>query len=573
MKKQKNPSGKGTGMNRREFLQAGALGGVALLLPMSLTSRLAEAAPSSPTLTKFTEPLAIPKVLMYDSAGITVAMRQFKQRIHGALPETTVWGYGNDTVGFSTPGPTILVDNNDDNSNRTTVTWRNELADDANAPHYLPIDPRILADIGGGETAIHGATNNRKAVVHLHGAQGITDFADGRPEYAFLPGTAETYDYGPQPRGATLWYHDHAIGNTRLNVYMGLAGAFVFRDKMERDLVATGQLPDIDHDMPLVLQDRRLKKNGQLAYGPYFDDTFMGDVMLVNGKAWPFLAVEPRKYRFRLLNGSNTRNYALKLGGHDGQPALMFQQIGSDGGFLAAPLQLGEITLTPGERADVVVDFTGMGGMNVDLSNHHMMKGMKDESPIHEIMQFRVNSATVTGDVTLPAVLATIPTLTPTAGIPPRYFKLEDEFDPNVGDAKWHITGPTRSDGPAKLDVPTHMVKNGTVEVWNWVNKSEMVHPMHIHLVQFQVLGRWKAAEDSKGNLIPGKPIGVDANEMGWKDTVRVGPLEFVRVIARFNGDPNGPHTAGAATEMMPFHCHVLEHEDHEMMRMYEFEY
>jgi spore coat protein A len=567
MNDDQSKGGKGWRMNRRRFLKTGAVGGAALLLPMGLTSTLARAASVATTLTRYTEPLAIPPVLAYDPAGTTIEMRQFQHRIHASLPATTVWGYGNSAVGFSTPGPTIVVNNNADNSNRTQVTWVNELASDPAAPHYLAIDQSVLDHV-------HGAENSRKAVVHLHGAQHVTQHADGDPVQVLYPGDSDTYDYAPQPRGATLWYHDHALGNTRLNVYMGLAGAFVFKDQRERDLVAAGNLPAPAYDIPLVLQDRRLKKNGQLAYGPYYDDSFMGDIMMVNGKAWPYLNVQPRKYRFRLLNGSNSRNYTLRLGGHDMQPALPFYQIGSDGGFLAAPLALGQITLTPGERADVVVDFSGVAGQDIDLSNHFMMMGMKDEYPLHEVMQFRVDTGAVSDDIQLPGQLTTIEHLFETStipsGIPQRYFKLEDEFDPNIGDAMWHISGPTRSDPPGGFHDPTHTVTNGSIEVWNWVNKSDMIHPMHIHLVQFQVLGRWKAAEDSKGNLIPGRNIGVDPNETGWKDTVRVGPLEFVRVAARFVGDPA---VTGPRMEMMPFHCHVIEHEDHEMMRSYLFEY
>lgn len=553
----------GAGMNRRRFLQAG---GAALLLPMGLTSTLARAAPVASTLTRYTEPLAIPPVVEY-RPGLTIEMGQFQQRMHGMLPMTTVWGYGTGGV-FSTPGPTIVVNNNADNDNRTRITWVNGLAGDPAAPHYLAMDQSVLDHV-------HGAENSRKAVVHLHGAQRVTQHADGDPMAVLYPGDSDTYDYAPQPRAATLWYHDHALGNTRLNVYMGLAGAFLFKDQRERDLVAAGSLPDPDYDIPLVLQDRRLKNNGQLAYGPYFDDSFMGDIMLVNGKAWPYLEVEPRKYRFRLLNGSNSRNYMLTLGGHDMQPALTFYQIGSDGGFLAEPIALGAITLTPGERADVVVDFGGLPpGQEIDLGNHFMMKGMKDDVPIHEVMQFRVIPATVTDDVTLPAQLADIDHIFATSvippGIPQRYFKLEDEYDPNVGDAMWHISGPTRSDPPGGFHDPTHTVSNGSIEVWNWVNKSDMIHPMHIHLVQFQVLGRWKAAEDSKGNPVPGRNIGVDPNETGWKDTVRVGPREFVRVAARFVGDPA---VQDGRAEHMPFHCHVIEHEDHEMMRGYTFQY
>lgn len=552
------------GITRRDFLKVTAAGGAALLLPAGLTSQLAHGA-SSPSLTKFKDPLPIPGIMQADADGsFAVAMKEFRHRFHSDLPEATVWGYGNEASGYSTPGPTFVVNS----GTRTQVTWTNNLSTDPAAPHYLPIDPRTLAVIGINhhtgqpETAVHGATNNRKAVVHLHGAQGITAFADGDPEQTLLPTEAATYDYAPQPRAATLWYHDHALGNTRLNVYMGLAGAFIVRDPSELQMIASQQLPDPAYEMPLVLQDRRLTATGKLAYSTRFNDTFMGDVMLVNGKAWPHLDVQPRKYRFRLLNGSNTRNYTLQLG--DG--SLMFQQIGSDGGFLAQPVPLMSITLTPGERADVIVDFSNSGGQNIVLMNHHIMANMTDEYPIHEVMQFRVGSIPAIDNVTLPAALATIPPLDPT-NAPQRYFKLEDEFDPNVGDAKWHIAGPRLSDPPEMFEHPTHDIRNDSIEVWNWVNKSDMIHPMHLHLVQFQVLGRWKAREDSKGNIIPGRNIGVDPNETGWKDTVRVGPFELVRVIARFKGE------LGSGTENFPFHCHVLEHEDHEMMRLFRLVY
>jgi spore coat protein A len=192
------------------------------------------------------------------------------------------------------------------------------------------------------------------------------------------------------------------------------------------------------------------------------------------------------------------------------------------------------------------------------------------EAPIiDEVMAFRVGGPAVSGDVTLPTTLASIEPLD-TAGAPQRYFKLEDEFDPNIGDAKWHIAGPNRKDAEAGFEVPTHTVQNDSIEVWNWVNKSDMIHPMHIHLVQFQVLGRWVSDEDANGNLIPAGPNLIDENEKGWKDTVRVGPHEFVSVAARFSGVAN---LASGQTESFPFHCHVLEHEDHDMMRQYVLRY
>lgn len=544
--------------SRREFLQAStALGGAALLLPWGVTSRSAYAK-GSPTLTRFKDPLPVPAAMQANANGVYhVRMVQFTHELHSDLGKVTpVWGFGNAASGFSTPGPTFVVPA----ENTTRVVWYNDLASDPNAPHFLPIDQTVL-------DYVHGASNNRKAVVHLHGGH-ISSFADGFPTQFILPTQSVTYDYAPQNRSATLWYHDHAIGNTRLNVYMGLAGGFLVRDAQERAWIANGQLPDPRYEMPLVLQDRRITGTGRLAYSRRYDDTFFGDVMLVNGKAWPHLDVEPRKYRFRLLNGSNTRNYTLQLG--TDSDSWVFQQIGTDGGFLPAPLSLRQITLTPGERADVIVDF-GQPGMSngVVLMNRDMDQMHMDAPIIEEVMEFRVGGAFVSDGVTLPTTLATIAPLN-TTGAPQRYFKLEDVYDPNLGEAMWHITGPTRSDTEVSFDVPTHTVQNGSVEVWNWLNKSDMIHPMHIHLVQFQVLGRWQLGEDSKGNLIPLGPNRVDANELGWKDTVRVGAQEYVRVAARFDGVAN---LAPGQTEPFPFHCHVLEHEDHEMMRQYLLRY
>jgi len=557
MKRYNSSRRNGVLWSRREFLQAGAVGGAALLLPWGISSRSAYAG-GSPALTKFKDPLPIPGVMQANLSGVYhVRMRQFKHELHSDLGAvTTVWGFGNAASGFSTPGPSFVVRAED----VTRVVWYNNLSSDIDARHFLRMDQSVL-------DYVHGATDNRKAVVHLHGGH-VSSFADGYPHASILPTQSVTYDYARQDRSATLWYHDHAIGNTARNVYMGLAGGFLVRDAQERAWIASGQLPDPRYEAPLVLQDRRISDTGRLAYPRRHDDTFFGDVMLVNGKAWPHLEVEPRKYRFRLLNGSNTRNYTLQLGSDS--DSWVFQQIGTDGGFLAAPLSLRRITLTPGERADVIVDFAQAGmGSGVVLMNRDMDQMHMDAPLIEEVMEFRVGGAAVSDDVTLPTTLASIAPLN-TAGAAQRYFKLEDEYDPNVGDAMWHITGPTRSDTEHRFEVPTHTVQNGSIEVWNWVNKSDMIHPMHIHLVQFQVLGRWQLGEDDNGNPIGTGPNRVDENEKGWKDTVRVGPLELVSVAARFSGVAN---LGAGQTEPFPFHCHVLEHEDHEMMRQYLLRY
>jgi spore coat protein A len=544
-------------MTRRQALKTGAIGSAALLLPWGLKTRLAYGK-ASPALDHFVDPLPKPRVFSPSESNDTmdyyeVGMKQIKREVHSALGRVTkLWGYGDDE-GYGSPGPTFEVRRD----KLTTVKWINRLANDPTKRHYLKIDPSALGP------NIHGATDNRKAVVHLHGGE-IRAEVDGYPEDTFLPGEDETYDYDITQEAATLWYHDHAVGNTRLNVYMGLAGFFLVRDELDpgpfEDLLGPDSLdlPRGDYEIPIAIQDRRLKTTGRLSYDAKFDDSFFGDVALVNGIAWPYLDVEQRKYRFRVLNGSNSRSYTLQLG--DGSTG--FQQIGSDGGLLEAPVDLTELTLTPGERADIIIDFAQEDLVGVEelvLTNTHPSRPSEetDETPLTEIMQFRIQSGTaIDDDVEIPGTLRPpIEALTPDR--PERYFKLEDEYDPDVGDSKWKINGLEFGD-------ITEIIQNGTTEVWNFVNKSEMTHPMHLHLVQFQVLSRHR---DMEGTLIN---LGVDDNEKGWKDTVRVGPKEIVRIIAKFEGKGK---PEGADFELFPYHCHILEHEDHEMMRQYKLEY
>ena len=372
---------------------------------------------------------------------------------------------------------------------------------------------------------------------------------DGYPELTFLHGESRRYDYKLDQPAATLWYHDHALGNTRLNVMMGLAGFFLVRDGRERTMIANGKIPGYDHEMPLVFMDRRIKEDGQLGYDREFDDSFYGHVSLVNGRAWPHMEVGPRKYRFRMLNGANSRIYTLRLPG-----GLKMHQIGTDGGFLPSPIEIDQITLSPGERADIVIDFGQAGispGDDIIMENTlPSSHGGEDEYPISDVLQFRVRNGP--GDnITLPARLATVPTLHEGDAVRTRTFSLDDHFDPRVGESEWQI------DGLGWNDI-TEVVQNGTTEVWSWHNKSNHPHPMHIHLVQSQVLSRTRG----------GVNLGVSPSERGWKDTVLVGPKETVKVISRFNGQ-----NPQLGEELFAFHCHVLEHEDHEMMRQYRLVY
>lgn len=546
----------GLPMTRRQILKMGAVGGASLLLPMGLGGRLAFAE-STDSLQKFIDPLPRPGTFDTSSGAITVAMKQVTQQVHSDIgPVTTLWGYGNNDVGFGSPGPSFDVRS----GAPINVTWMNMLADDPNASHFLDIDPSILS-------AIHGATDNRKAVVHLHGGKKLTQLADGFPEDTLLPGFSETYHYPNAQQAANLWYHDHAVGNTRLNVMMGLAGFYLVRDGNEDAL----ELPSGDYEIPLAIQDRRIKSNGQLSYDRMFDDTFFGDVPVLNGVAYPHLEVERRKYRFRLLNGSNTRSYTLHIGNSRGTAeAGLMVQIGTDSGFLDAPVPFERITLTPGERADVIIDFSKFDvGDEPVLFNSRPSRPMEetDEHPIAELMQFRIGPLMSADTPAIPANLRPLSgparPLEEVDAVRERSFSLEDVDDPAVGDSRWLINGVGFAEDVEVFDHggdPEVTVNNGDVEIWEWFNRSSMIHPMHIHLVSFQVLSRKRKVEE-RGWV----DVGVDDNEQGPKDTVRVGPKEKVRVLAKFDGDPGVTED-----ELFPFHCHILEHEDHDMMRAFK---
>ncbi len=252
--------------------------------------------------------------------------------------------------------------------------------------HFLPIDHRLHgADAGKPEV---------RTVVHVHGAKTPPE-SDGWPEDWFVSGKSATYTYPNNQDPAMLWYHDHAMGINRLNIYAGLAGAFLIRDAKEDAL----NLPKGRFEMPLVLCDRFLLRDGSLDYpesgepeSPWVPEVF-GNIMTVNGKVTPYLDVEPRKYRFRVLNASNGRFYHLSLS--NGQS---FQQIGTDQGLLPAPIQVPDFVLAPGERVDLVIDFKDSLGAQIVLNN--------DAFPM---MQFRVGRVKTADPSSLPAALRPVP--------------------------------------------------------------------------------------------------------------------------------------------------------------------
>lgn len=506
----------------------------------------ARAAASFATLQPYVDPLPIPARArpVGTQGGVPcyeVAMSQFTHRFHRDLAPTTVWGYNGQI-----PGPTFDVLA----GSTVKVRWINNLP----AAHLLEINPNI-----------HGAeppTPPVRTVVHLHGGHTPPEF-DGFPESWFVPGQSALCTYPNNRRGTLLWYHDHSLGITRLNVYAGLAGAYVIRDLDEDDL----NLPKGQHEIPLIIQDKIFNDDGSLFYpAPSWppNPEFFGTTAVVNGKAWPYLTVKPRKYRFRILNASNSRFYNFKLS--SGQT---FQQIGTDGGLMAAPVTVSALLLAPAERADVIVDFSHAAGATITLTNDAPAPFPGGgEADIPEIMQFRVTAAPVRDDSVVPARLE---------GAAPRLYPGKEDQRPLTAAASRtrDITLREFEDAngnPLRLllndmhwDAPvTEKPKLGSTEIWRLINLTGDAHPMHIHLVQFRILDRQPFDEDkydATGKVVftgPRRPP--DPNEMGWKDTVRTLPGEVTRVIMRFDGY-KGRYV---------YHCHILEHEENDMMRPFD---
>ena len=301
---------------------------------------------------KFVDELPIPKVLKPKSeedgcAYYEVEMRCAKHKFHRNIEETEIFGYNG-----LYPGPTIKTMK----GQKVKVKWINKLP----LKHILPVDKTLDGTIDTPEV---------RTVVHLHGAN-VADDSDGHPEAWFSRNneytgpkySREVYEYPNQQQATTLWYHVHAISTTRLNLYSGLAGFYLIHDFHEQSL----NLPKGKYDIPLMIQDKTFRMDGSLFYPegvnprlpgkPSIVHAFIGNTMVVNGKVWPYLNVEPRKYRFRMLNASNTNGFTFKLLDKNGN-LHPFYQIGTDGGLRAESKSIKKFPLDPAERLDVIVDF------------------------------------------------------------------------------------------------------------------------------------------------------------------------------------------------------------------------
>lgn len=386
--------------------------------------------------------------------------------------------------------------------------------------------PTILAD-ANQEIIVRQINNSSvRTTTHLHGGHMPAGF-DGHPVDYVDPGSYKDYYYTNKQVPATLWYHDHTMDLTGDQVYAGLAGFYLMSDDYERSL----GLPSGDHEIAIVIQDRTFAADGSLVY----NDNLMGelgDTILVNGTPYPYFEVGTSRYRVRILNGSNARSYNLVLSN-----GARFVQIGSDGGLLEAPVSRASLNMGPAERVDVIIDFG-----NASVGEQIVLENTAGSAGTAQIMRFDV--ARVEDDPSvIPATLRTIERLNPADAVQTRRWV----FGMRGGPMPWVINGQPYDEN--RVDAYPRL---GTTEIWELVNRTGMMHPVHIHDIMWQVLdvnGRPPAPEDA-----------------GWKDTFKVPPMGTVRVIGRFDdyaGDPNEITTA----YMM--HCHILEHEDHAMMTQF----
>lgn len=503
-------------------------------------------------LSKWKDRLPIPRVLQpiqrtNQYTYYEVEMKEFKYQLHSELPATTVWGYEG-----SYPGPTIEVKTNE----RVYIKWQNKLP----SQHLLPIDHTV-----------HGAHNDVpdvRTVVHLHGAN-VESESDGYPEAWFTKDfkevgpyfKKEVYRYDNQMRSCMLWYHDHTLGITRLNVYAGLAGLYIIRNEYEQSL----NLPSGRYEIPLVIQDKTINQDGSLYYphqpSPPIDSLavsivpeFFGDCNVVNGRVWPYMDVEPRKYRFRLLNAANTRFYRIRLDSNQ-----LIYQIGTDGGLMEYPIGVTEIMLAPAERADVIIDFTNMSGKSIHMMNDAPAPFPQGELPnpdtVGMIVKFNVSLPLVNIDTSvIPQYLQAYPQMSITSAHKQRFLTLDMMRD--TYNREMNLLDKKSWDDPV-----SEVLLKGAIEVWYFINLTPDAHPIHIHLEDFQIVDRRpfdvEYFKKEKELIYKGPAVAPEPQERGWKDTVRANPQEVTRIIKKFD----------SYTGLYVWHCHMLEHEDYEMMR------
>ncbi|HEX7670713.1 MAG TPA: multicopper oxidase domain-containing protein [Polyangiaceae bacterium] len=734
---------------------ARAIGLVLSLIPAAALAQPVQTPLSGASVPKYVDPLPTFVGQRVGGPLIVTTLKETRQEVlphsfYATLPApfskgTEVWGYditGLDAItglpvsrGPSYPGFTVEAQRNAP----TTVIYGNGLRT-PKLQSLLPVDQTLawadplnlgcVFQANPSMECMKQYTGPVPMVVHLHGAE-VPPAFDGGPDAWFtttglhgpnygslltvLPSQA-MYRYPNTQEATTLWFHDHAFGTTRLNVLGGAAAFYLLRDTLDSGRAGNPlRLPAGAEEIEMVIQDRAFDTQGQLLYydpgqvaqvevHPLWRPEFFGDVIVVNGKSWPVLNVEPRRYRFRFLDGSNARFYQMTIAKSfspapidpaEGVPAgivvdsagPVFWQIGTDGGLLDRPVPVGTLQIAPGERADVIVDFSSAAGQTLTLVNNANAPfpggDYVDPGTTAQIMRFhvarRASSADTSCDPASPGIrgcalrpgnplvrLADARTADVKAGVQVQVKRqlVVRETEGTTGPLTAHLNNTPYSgilqstltttllpvDGSSGLgpNFVTEAPRVGSTEVWELANLTPDAHPVHIHLIQFQILSRQDlntGRDDATGvptgyladylgalpnqtplpfSLNDAEPPGdgpprlyttpnadhavggalalrpyllgtrspPDANEQGWKDTVVINPGTVTRLALRFA--PQGVPVGGVSPGQNLFafdptltdhsardshgnpgafgyvwHCHILEHEDNEMMRPY----
>jgi FtsP/CotA-like multicopper oxidase with cupredoxin domain len=660
------------------------------------------------------------------ASEIALNMQEFKATVMpstfvpaaGTYSGTWVWGYRagilpTNPAGTYT-GPVIVAtrgvptqirftNNLGDTDGSSLLFWPSATDQTLHWADPLNDEENMCAHMGG--TPMGYCADNYSGpiptVPHLHGGE-VPPLIDGGPDawftsdgtyhghtYYTYPGASANgnqavYRYLNTQEASMIWFHDHLLGGTRLNVYAGLAGVYPIIDP--NLMLPTGLHPiglqqgasgPVDYLIPLVLQDRMFDVDGQLYFPsvginpehPYWIPEFVGDTIVVNGKVWPYVNVEARRYRFLFVNGSNARTYELflvnPLTKAMGPPMW---QISTDGGYLDAPVKidpnvagLNKLVLMPGERAGVIIDFAGLQGQTLIMRNTGRTPYPKGAAPggstLGQIVQFRVQPGAVadasydpaSGTPLRPPMVRLVNPATGAlaAGVTAnktRQLTLNEimgmggPLEILVNNTKWdgkRSDGSVRSDFQAVTingitDYYSELPNEGDTEVWEIVNLTADAHPIHTHLTQFQLINRqgfntnkytkaYAAAFPGSSTIIDpmtgqpyapkvfipafGPPLDYNtgnaralggnpdivpflqgparppnANEAGWKDTVMMNPGEVTRIAVRYapmnkpidDANLNYPFDPGAGGHGFVWHCHIIDHEDNEMMRPYK---
>ncbi|CAA7402121.1 unnamed protein product [Spirodela intermedia] len=525
---------------------------------------------------------AIPKIYGYSnesgtpkSTTLTIGMFAKKWKFHRDLPSTTVFVFGTSADTATFPGPVIEALQ----GVPLYVKWENHLPQ----AHILPWDKTIPTAIPRNAGV--------PAVVHLHG--GVNEpQSDGSAFAWFTPGyrekgeawSKEVYTYPNVQHPGNLLYHDHALGLTRINLLAGLLGAYVIRNpKVEHPFgLPSGDL----YDRHLILADRSFNADGSIymnktgnnpSIHPQWQPEYFGDAIVVNGKAWPYLKVRRRKYRFRITNVSNARHFLLALSN-----GLPFIVVGSDSSYLSAPVRTATILLAPAEGFDVVIDFSKATAGEAELTNsapYPYPGGIATDLPNSRVMKFIIAAGNAKDESRIPTNLASYSAAKTSDASVKRYITLYEYMSATDGPTHLYINGKRFT------DPVTEKPKAGSTEVWEVINLTADHHPLHIHLAVFQAIKAREivdletfkncmtqfkdAVKCNISSHATGKILNIPAHEKTWKNVVKIEPGHMTTIVVKFRlVDTDEPYPFDATAQPgYVYHCHILDHEDNEMIR------